>query len=191
MGDVERLLGELRQDVVEAVVGDVELKRDGLIAEAERLVDQLQQIGHTDQTVGQRELGIEQVDVAVAYVEVVIEDAVIEQHLHVVLLHHAGAVAVVFVAFDEDVAARLLLDEQLEVGRHQVDAALQSEFLADERRFEDSLAHVVVAPQFGHDALDVGGLCGGVGFELLRIEVGAGHVFECLFAEVAYQRLSR
>ena len=191
MGDVERLLGELRQDVVEAVVGDVELKRDGLIAEAERLVDQLQQIGYTDQTVGQRELGIEQVDVAVAYVEVVIEDAVIEQHLHVVLLHHAGAVAVVFVAFDEDVAARLLLDEQLEVGRHQVDAALQSEFLADERRFEDGLAHVVVAPQFGHDALDVGGLRSGVGFELLRVEVGAGHVFECLFAEVAYQRLSR
>ena len=73
-----------------------------------------------------------------------------------------------------EVAPRLLLYKQAEVGGHEVDTALKAKTLADERRLEHDAAAVVVGKHRAHGGVDVGCLHGGVGLEHGRIEVGAG-----------------
>ena len=187
MGDVQRLLSELWEDVAQSLGGYLKLDSDGFVAEAQGFVYQLTQVGHVDQSIGQAKLGIEQVDARVLLMEVEIENAEVEQQLHVVFLYDLVAVAVVEVTFNKVVTSRFLFDEQFEVCGHEVDTSLQSELLTDEGWFHDGFLHVVVASQFVDDVFEVVRLPCGIVFELHCIKVGASHIFECFLPETALE----
>lgn len=88
------------------------------------------------------------------------------------------------------VLARLLLDKQLEVGRHEVDASLQSHLLAYEARFENGLVPVVCRLEERIDRLlYVFHLFPCLQVErCLLVEVLAGAVFEGFLSEVRPER---
>ena len=98
-------------------------------------------------------------------------------------------IAVARVALEEVVLSRFLLHKQLQVGRHEVDASLDAQFLADETRFEDSLLLIISAKEFGNDRLHVAYLRLGKLFKLAGVEVGAAGILDSLLAEIALQRV--
>ena len=100
-----------------------------------------------------------------------------------------GTIAVARVAFEEVVLSRLLLHKQSQVGRHEVDASLDTQFLADETRFEDSLLLIISAKEFGDDRLHVAHLRLGKPFKLAGVEVWAAGILDSLLAEIALQRV--
>ena len=73
-----------------------------------------------------------------------------------------------------EVAPRLLLNKQAEVGGHKVDTALKAKTLADERRLKHNATAVVFAKHARNGGVDIGCLHGGICLEHGRIEVGAG-----------------
>ena len=189
----------------EAMEGEVELPEDDGVAQADGLPKQLLIEIDDHQSAGQRVFGIEQPDVGlvVAYVEILAQHAVVEQQLHVVVFLLIRPVLVGKVALDVEVLARFLLHEQLHVGRHEVDAALQAQLLAHEGRFQEDLTAVVgerrarfehrrteLAEEFGHDLPDVLGLRECRRLELLvPIEVFAGAELQRLLLEVLLEGL--
>ena len=120
--------------------------------------------------------------------EVVIEYAVVEQQLYVVFLHCLDAVGRIW-PFDEHVASRLLLDEQLQIGGHQVHTSLDAELLTDKGRFENRVIHVEVAAQFRDGLLQVPDLHGGIVLEAACVEVCAGAILQCFLPKIVAQRL--
>lgn len=142
---VERGRRKAVEHASEAMERKVELPEDDGVAQADGLPKQLLIEIDDHQSAGQRVFGIEQPDVGlvVAYVEILAQHAVVEQQLHVVVFLLIRPVLVGKVALDVEVLARFLLHEQLHVGRHEVDAALQAQLLAHEGRFQENLTAVV------------------------------------------------
>ena len=105
---------------------------DGLVEE--RLIEV-----HHNESTRQWVFGIEQAGIEFSYweVEVLQQHTVVEQQLYVVVFLLIAAELVGTLSLDVVVLARLLLDEQPEIGGHQVDAPLQAKPFADKRRLKD------------------------------------------------------
>ena len=93
------------------MLSDLEFLGHGLVAETDGLVVEFHQPRHAEQPTGQRIFGVKQSDVGACGVEVVIKNTVVEQQLHVVLLHRLDAIVRCVRSLDEHVASRLLLNE--------------------------------------------------------------------------------
>ena len=89
------------------------------------------------------------------------------------------------------VLARLLFDEQAEVVCHEVDAPLQAETFADERRFEHGAAAVVLGEHHADGLTYVFRLPLGLRLEFFCVETCAGAVFKSLVGEIAAHRFGK
>ena len=161
---------------------------------------------HRDESTRQRVFRIEQACIEFSYweVEVLQQHAVVEQQLYVVVFLLKAAELIGTLALDVVVFARLLLDEQPEIGGHQVDTPLQAKPFADKRRLEDGrVARIASAlpsflfccrgfggEQLGDNLLDIGGLISGCLLVVfLLVQIGTGAIVECLLAEVGSKGL--
>ena len=64
--------------------------------------------------------------------EVVAQNTVVEQQLHVMFFFLKAAILAGLVALDVVVGTRFLFHQQSEIARHEVNAALQTQFFAYE-----------------------------------------------------------
>ena len=171
-----------------------DLLRHYLVAQVNGLVDEFAVVGGSGQPRGHAISGVEQasVDAVVGQREIAAQTLIVEQQLHIVGLGEHGPVRHGVAAVDGEVLARFLLDQQPQVGRHEVDASLKAHLLAHETRLKDGLAPVVGRLEEHVDRLaDVS--CLELSFLVERlafVEVLAGAVFECLLAEIVLEGLA-
>ena len=123
---VQRVGRKLVDNTVEALLGDAKFLRHNLVAQAYRLVKKALQIGHHYQSAGQGIFGIKQTDVylLVRQAEVVAQNTVVEQQLHVMVFFLKAAILVGLVALYVVVGTRFLFHQQPKVARHEVNAPL-------------------------------------------------------------------
>ena len=126
------------QDATKAIASDEEFCGYNLISEFDGFAKQGAIVVDSHQTLIWGIARIEQagIHLTVALVEVIAQNAVVEQQLHIVVLQ-LQAVGIVTQVFYLLVLARLLFYQQSHVGCHQVDTSLQSQFLANERGLEE------------------------------------------------------
>ena len=70
------------------------------------------------------------------------QNTIVEQQLHVMVFFLKAAILVGLVALYVVVSARFLFHQQPKVARHEVNAPLQAQFFANERRFEQGFRAV-------------------------------------------------
>lgn len=125
-----------------------------------------------------------------AAVEVILEDAKIKQHLHVVFLDVKRSVLVGSLAGEIEVLTRFLFHQQLKVGRHQIDTSLDAQLLAYERGFQYGFVFVVSLENLFGNLPNVFDLRFRFLFEFHGIEVTAGSKVECMVAEVRLESVA-
>ena len=189
MGHIERALRELRQNISYAMFRNIKLQCHSLIAEANGLIEKTHEIGDIEETVRKGIFGIEQPDIGPLDMKIIIQNAEIEQHLDIMLLHGNATMGILAVALDKHVTPRLLLHEKPHVCRHEVDTALQSQLLTDKGRFEDSFRQVIMLAQLPDNTKDVSRLPCGVFLELGAIEVHTRSILQRPLTEGADKRL--
>ncbi|CCY81754.1 unknown [Prevotella sp. CAG:1185] len=173
---VERGGRKFGQHAVEAVEGYVEVGSDNLVAQTDGLSKELAIKGYGKEALCRGIFRIEQTDVCLVEtkIEVVSQHAVIKQQLNIMRLKLQALAARLCGALYVEVAPRLLLNKQAEVGGHEVDTALKAKTLADKRRLEHNSTAVVFAEHARNGGVDIGCLHCGVCLKHGRIEVGAG-----------------
>ena len=141
---VERVGIQLVENRVETLGGNAEIDIDDAISQRNGLVEEFLVEIHGYEPARKRIFRVEQsrVDVFRGKMKILEQNAVIEQQLHVVFLLLIAAKFVGSASLDVEILARFLLHEQAEVGGHQIDAPLQTEFFTDERGFEDGVLNV-------------------------------------------------
>ena len=194
------------QDRFEAARGNKIVGGNDTIAQGDGLVEERLIEVHRDESTRQRVFGIEQACIKFAYgeVEVLQQHTIVEQQLYVVVFLLKAAELVGTLSLDVVVLARLLLDEQPEIGGHQVDTPLQAKPFADKRRLKDGRVTRIASTlpsflfccrgfgreQLGDNLLNVGSLIGGCLLVVfLLVQVGTGAIVECLLAEVSTEGL--
>ena len=190
---VDDVRPEQRQYAPEALAAHEYLGGHNLVAQTDGLAEEFAVEVHVEQPLPGGVARVEQSDVhlCVCPSEVVAQDAVVEQQLYVVVLLVVECLSVCSALYVV-VLARLLFHQQPHVAGHQVDASLQSQAFADERRLQQRPLAVVarVGKERCHRLLDVGRLLPGVLREAVGIEVAACRELQCLFAEEAVHRLA-
>ena len=123
---VERFGVQIVENRLETLRGDSKFDVGDAIAQGDGLVEEFLVEIHGDQTARQRIFRIEQarVDFSCSQMEILRQNAVVEQQLHVMVFLLETAKFVASIALDVEIFTRFLLDQQAEIGRHQIDATL-------------------------------------------------------------------
>ena len=180
---VDHLVGQIRCNASEALAGNKQLGGYDLIAQADGLTEEGLVEVHVEQPLPGGVARVEQADVYLVgtAAEVVAQDAVVEQQLHVVVFLMLG---VGQRAFYLHVAPRLLLHQQVQVARHQVDTPLQAQPLAYERGLEQRLLalEALLTEERMRCLLNVLGLHHGIAHKGLAVEALTGAHLQSLLA---------
>ena len=130
---VERFGVQIVENRLETLGGEAKIDVGDAIAQGDGLVEEFLVEIHGDQTARQRIFRIEQscVDFPRSEAEILRQNAVVEQQLHVVVFLLKTAKFVGSASLDVEIFTRFLLNQHAEIGRHQIDAPLQTETFAD------------------------------------------------------------
>ena len=158
--------GERLQDA-ESATREEQFEPCHLVAQPERLEEQVGCRGDVEQTVGVLRIEHVGMEVLVGHAVVVSEDGAIEQRLHVVVGANAGCLGARLIGR----LARFLLHHEREVFLYEVHTCLQSECRREEGRLQDGV--LAVAPEGYRRGLCQGSLHGTAYVLALQFGIGA------------------
>ena len=132
---VERFGVQIVENRLETLGSETKIDVGDAIAQCDGFVEEFLVEIHGDQTTWQRIFRIKQssVDFPRSEAKILRQNAVVEQQLHVVVFFLKTAKFVGSASLDIKIFTRFLLNQQAEIGRHQIDAPLQTEAFADKR----------------------------------------------------------
>ena len=98
-----------------------------------------------------------------------------------------AALPVLSAKFQMHVSSWFLLYQQTEIGCHQVNTSLYSQFLTDERRLQDHRLTIVFFQQFYDGLFEVGNLFFGTDLKVLLLEIITYRIFQRILFEIVLQ----
>ena len=136
---IDILRGESIEIMVETLAGHAELAGHDAVAQLDDVVEETAEPCRVEHSLGEGIARIEQHQVGMLRrdAEVAAQHTEVEQQLGIVLLELHASFGVGALYLDVIVLARFLLDEHPEIGRHEVDAAVDAELLTDERGLQN------------------------------------------------------
>ena len=159
-------LGGERLENAEAATREEQFEPGHLVAQPERLEEQVGRRGDVEQAVGVLRVEHVGMEVLVGHAVVVSEDGTIEQRLHIVVGANAGCLGARLIGR----LARFLLHHEREVFLNEVHTGLQSECGREEGRLQDGV--LAVAPEGYRRGLGQGSLHGTANVLALQFGIG-------------------